>query len=231
MWLGTALSSLAATVAVVHTVEAASLNQAVHAELASDIGWAHSYTDGDIRVSQKTLPSLGQVAFQGETTLPPSLPARRLLDILVDTESHKRFNRNLAESVVVQRRGEVTTFYQVVKTPSYVPLSDRWWVVQAVSVYDADGTPGHLRRMWSTIPSEDMPAIRDLVVGRYPNATEVTYSHGSWDLIPNPDGSTHVIYRIVSDPGGSVPRALATRFAGRSVADNLRTMLGAAGKP
>ena len=115
------------------------------------------------------------------------------------------------------------------KTPPYVPLSDRWWIAQAQSIRDADDMPGHLRRMWATLPSSERPKVQSRLRAAYPGAIEIDFSAGRWDLIPQVDGSTELIYRIVTDPGGAVPRALSSRFAGRSVAENLESMLKAAG--
>jgi len=227
MWLGTAVSSLAVTLAVVDVAHSASIDRGVHAELAVDAGWSHSHNEGDIQVYRKTIPSLGTTAWKGITTLPANVSSARLFALLGDNEAHKNYNSALVESVVMDRSGGVTTFYQVVKPPAYVPLSDRFWVCRAINERDADGTPGHLRRMWSSVPITEPVAIREKLESRYPDALEVPYSHGSWDLEPMPDGTTRLTYKVVSDPGGGVPKALAARFAGRSVANNITVMVQA----
>lgn len=228
MWLAPALTSLVVTVAVVDVAEAGTVDRQVHDELGQAAGWTHSHTDGTVQVSKKSLKTVGTTAWMGETTLPDTVSARSLFRLLEATETHASFNRTLTESVVLDRSNGVTTFYQVVRPPAYVPLSERWWVCRAVNELDADGTPGHLRRLWSSVPSHEPVAIREKLASRYPSALEIPFSHGRWDLEPLPDGSTKLTYRIVTDPGGGVPRVIASRFAGRSVADNIRTMVDAA---
>lgn len=228
MRLAPALSALAISTIVVDAAAASSFDHPVHAELESDAGWTHSYTSDAVEVFKKPLKSVNLTAWMGKTTLPASVQADDLFSLLNDLESHKRYNRTLAESVVLERNGNITTFYQVVHTPSYVPISDRWWVAQTKNIRDVDGTPGHLRRIWVTVPSESVPAVGPKLMTNYPKAIEIPFSAGRWDLLPQPDGSVEVNYRIVTDVGGSIPTSLYARFAGRSIADNLRVMLNAA---
>jgi len=230
MWLAPTALALATTSVVVHAAPVAPLDHPVHAELGTEAGWTHAYTSGDVVVYKKGLTSVNQTAWMGKTTLPEEISPEDFFTLLSDTDSHDQYNRSLAESVVLDRTDGITTFYQVVKTPPYVPLSDRWWIAQAKSTRDADDTPGHLRRMWATLPSSARPAVRAQLEADYPGAIEIAFSGGRWDLIPRADGSTQLVYRIVTDPGGAVPRALSSRFAGRSVAENLESMLKAAGK-
>lgn len=231
MWLAPTVLALAPIFVVVEAAPVAPLAHPVHAELGAEAGWTHAYTTGDVAVYKKPLKSVNQTAWMGQTTLPDEIAPEDFFSLLVDTDSHEQYNRSLAESVVLDRTDGITTFYQVVKTPPYVPLSDRWWIAQAQSIRDADDTPGHLRRMWATLPSSARPAVRAQLLEAYPGAIEIAFSAGRWDLIPRADGSTQLIYRIVTDPGGAVPRALSSRFAGRSVAENLESILTAAGKP
>lgn len=230
MWLAPALTPLVVAVAVVDTAEAAPIDTRVHAELSQNTGWSLSHRDGEVEVYRKTIASLGQTAWMGVTVLPAAVKSTRLFAVIGDTESHKGFTPSLAESVVMDRTGGVTTFYQVVRPPAYVPVSERWWMCRAVESHDVDGTSGHLRRRWSSVSAAESEPVRAKLAAKYPDALLLPYSHGSWDLEPQPDGTTKVTYRIVTDPGGSVPRGLATRFAGRSVADNMRTMIGAAAR-
>ena len=225
--------SLAVPVAIVAptcgVALADTVDPAVHAELSQEADWRLSHTESGVQVYQKPIAKLGQIGWMGVATIPASVSRERLFSVLGDTAAHAQINKSLSESVVVERQGSVTTFYQVLKTPGYAPMADRWWVSRAEGLRDVQGTPGHLRRQWSSLPRSEGEEVRAGLRERFPNAVEVKQSHGSWDLIPLPDGSTRVIYRIVLDPGGTIPRGLASRFAGRSVADNILTMVSAAG--
>lgn len=229
VWLGVMAVSLAVVSPWCGDALAATVDPAVHAELSKETDWRLSHTESGVQVYQKPITALGQTGWMGVATIPASVSRDRLFAVLADTESHVRINKSLSESVVLKRQGAVTTFYQVLKTPVYAPMADRWWVSRAEEVRDAEGTAGHLRRQWSSLPRSEGEEFRVRLRERYPNGVEVTQSHGRWDLIPLPGGSTRVIYRIVLDPGGNIPRGLASRFAGRSVANNILTMVSAAG--
>jgi len=215
---------------VVRLAAAGPVNDTVHAELSRSSGWRESHRDGQVQVYSKHLKTVDHTAWMGVVVLPAEVPALRLFQVIGDTERHPSFNNALAESVVVSTEADVTTFYQVLDPPAYAPLSDRWWVCRSINARDVDGTPGHLRRKWSSVPPGESADLKARLQARYPGAVEVPYSHGQWDLIPQADGTTRVIYRVVSDPGGSIPRGLSTRFAGRSVADNIRNMVNEASR-
>lgn len=228
MWLGPALSILALTAIGVEAAATSPLDHPVHAELASEADWEHAYTSDEVVVYKKNLRSIDQTAWMGTTTLPASVTPEDLIALLEDADSHEQYNESLTESVVIDRTNGVTTFYQVVQTPNYVPLSDRWWIAQARNVPAAEDRAAQLRRIWATVPSSEMPAVGARLAAAYPRAIEIAFSAGRWELRPRPDGSTQVIYCIVTDPGGAVPRSISARFAGRSVSENLRGILHAA---
>jgi len=227
--LVTLVAPLAIVAPLIQPAEAATVDRTIHAELNKESGWRLSHTESGVEVYQKPISALGQTGWKGITTIPAGVSRDRLFAVLGDTEAHPRINTSLSESVVVHRQGSVTTFFQVLKAPSYAPFADRWWVSRAVEVHDADGIQGQLSRQWSSLPRTEGKDIRATIRARYPDAVEVPQSHGRWDLIPLPDGSTRIVYRIVTDPGGAIPRGIATRFAGRSVANNILTMISAAG--
>ena len=52
----------------------------------------------------------------------------------------------------------------------------------------------------------------------------VAWTKGAWLLMALDDGRTLIEYHTWSDPGGSVPVGLATRFAAGEVAQNLTNM-------
>lgn len=215
---------------VVHVAAAGPIDGAVHAELSHRVGWSPSHTDGEVEVYKKDLKTVEQVAWMGVFTLPSNVPADRLFGVISDTARHPSFNAALVESVVVSAQDGVSTFYQVVDPPPYAPVSDRWWVCRSINARDVDGIPGHLRRKWSSVSAGELDDLRQQIQARHPGAIELPYSHGQWDLIPQADGTTRVIYRVVSDLGGSIPRVLSSRFSGRSVTNNILNMVGEASK-
>lgn len=228
MWLEPVITAFALNAIAVDASPVTPLDHPVHAELAAESDWEHAYTSDAVVVYKKSLKSVDHIAWMGRTSLPETVSPAALLALLEDTGSHAQYNRSLAASVVLDRTGGVTTFYQVVQTPNYVPLSDRWWIAQARNLHGADDPPARLRRIWATVPSTEMPTVGAHLATTYPKAIEIAFSAGRWELRPREDGSTEVIYCIVTDPGGAVPRSLSARFAGRSVSENLRAILRSA---
>ena len=53
------------------------------------------------------------------------------------------------------------------------------------------------------------------------DAVMTSLNHGSWEVVPLADGRTKVIYRVVSDPGGRIPRGAQALATGTTLPDNI----------
>lgn len=109
----------------------------------------------------------------------------------------------------------------------YLPLpivSDRWWVVDIAHngpLYAASSG-----RMWELSWVDDPNAQQVVDASAYASqaasGVPVAFTRGAWLLIDAGEGRTLVEYYAWSDPGGSVPAGLASRFAGGAIRDTLK---------
>lgn len=111
-------------------------------------------------------------------------------------------------------------------------LSDRWWVVeQKVNTALADRTGGRVREMAWTSVSDAHARLDDVSREWAAKGVQVPFTEGSWLLADLGGGRTLVEYYAWSDPGGSVPAGMASRFAAGGISDTFSAMkrLAAAG--
>ena len=92
-------------------------------------------------------------------------------------------------------------FYQVMdKAPL---IAQRYWMVHSVISKDIGGLTGHHRRTWDALAPTLYPEQRAAVIERYNGAFEIVENHGSWEVQPLPDGTTHT----TEPPGRRQPAA------------------------
>jgi hypothetical protein len=194
------------------------LDRAAHAALADPSGWTlHAAADArGVSVWKKTLPALGAVAWQGEKILDPGADPGRMMDRIADVAGHARMSDELAASVLISRGPGVAEYYQVIKAPALLPVSPRFWINAATDERALGGRPDHHRRAWSSLPLGSRPSVEAEILARFPGAVPLGFTHGSWETWPTEAG-TRVRYRMVSDPGGSLPDGLASALAGRAL--------------
>ncbi len=223
----TATLALLSTVAllVVPSVQAANTAD-IHTELLSESGWNHVSTDDDdgLQVYKKHISSLGVDAFMGKKVLHASVDDDTLFKLISDVDNHETFSTNLHESTELGG-GD---YYQVVKAPKMLPVSERYWFNHASSYRDVGGVSGHLRRTWSTIDSSTYATELGHVTSTYAEAIEIAFTYGMWEIVPNPSGPSTLLYRTVSNPGGDIPAWVMSSLTGRTLPDNMRTFEKAA---
>jgi hypothetical protein len=201
----------------------ARLDAAVHRVLDDDAGWRlHREPDGDgITIFEKRVPGSGLTAFKGVKVLDPAVDPQSMFTVIEDIEGQARFAPMLLESTVVAQAADSLAYYQVMRPPRLVPGSERFWVCTSQIERDLGGEPGHQKRSWSAAPAGEMDRAHADLRARYAKAIEVEYTHGSWELDPQPDGTVLYIYRTVTHPGGSVPDGLARMLSSRTLPDNM----------
>lgn len=195
----------------------------IHRLLNDDSGWTLHQAEGSngVAVYAKPVPSLQMTAFKGVKRLAADVDPAHLFDLIVDIAGQKRFSSMLVESRVLASQPDSLAYFQVIRPPSLVPGSHRFWINSSAVDRAVGGERGHFKRSWSVMPATTMGEVRQDILGRYPDAVEVVISHGSWELDPQPDGSVLYIYRTVSHPGGGVPDGLARMLAGRTLPGNM----------
>ena len=201
----------------------ARLDAAVHRLLDDDAGWRlHREPDGDgITIYEKAVPGRGLTAFKGVKVLDPAVDPKAMFTVIEDIEGQVRFAPLLLESKVVEQTPDSLAYYQVMEPPRLVPGSERFWVCTSQIERDLGGEQGHQKRSWSAAPEGEMGAAHAALRARYAKAVEVEFTHGSWELDPQPDGTVLFIYRTVTHPGGSIPAGIARMLSSRTLPDNM----------
>lgn len=223
---GAALALFGAVALLVAPAVQAANAADIHKELLSDSGWSHVSTDDTdgLQVYKKHIASLGADAFMGKKILDPSVDDDTLFKLISDVENHETFSSTLHESTVLGG-GD---YYQVVKAPKMLPVSERYWFNHAASYRDVGGVSGHLRRTWSTIDSSTYATELGHVTSTYTDAIEIAFTYGMWEIVPNDSGPSTLLYRTVSNPGGDIPSWVMSSLTGRTLPDNMRTFESAA---
>lgn len=210
---------------VVPAVQAADTAD-IHKVLLTESGWNHVSTDDDdgLQVYKKHMASLGVDAFMGKKILDPAVNDDTLFQLITDVDNHESFSSNLHESTGLGG-GD---YYQVVKAPKMLPVSERYWFNHASSTRDVGGVSGHLRRTWNTIDSSSYATELGHVTSTYTDAIEIAFTYGMWEIVPNDSGPSTLLYRTVSNPGGDIPAWVMSSLTGRTLPDNMRTFEKAA---
>ena len=198
----------------------------IHKELLSESGWSHVSTDetDGLQVYKKQIASLGVDAFMGKKLLDPAVDDQALFNLISDVDNHETFSSTLHESKELGG-GD---YYQVVKAPKMLPVSERYWFNHAASYQDVGGVSGHMRRTWNTIDSSTYVSELGHVTSTYAEAIEIAFTYGMWEIVPNDTGPSTLYYRTVSNPGGDIPAWVMSSLTGRTLPDNMRTFENAA---
>jgi hypothetical protein len=201
----------------------AALRADVHAELHAPEGWT-SGGAGELGVSLHRRPvrALGLSAWRADATLDPKVKPATFFGVLSDIEAHLRLTPGLVASTVFLRDGDHAAFFQVLGAPPMTPVADRFWISESRGEARIGGDPDRYRRSWSTQAAPRHDDVRAQIFARFPGAVEIGCAHGFWDLRRGPSGALEVSYRLVSDPGGSLPKGVASTVAGRGMPQTIR---------
>lgn len=205
---------------VVSGVAAAPSTAQVQAALHDDAGWKSDGVKEGVAVYTKPIAGSELSAWKGVRVA--AVDVGVLWRLICDVGNHDQVSDMLHETKVLASQGDRTDYYQVSKSPRFVPVSERYWVNYAVMTVDLDGQPGHNRRTWNSIEdTTPYTGVIDGILGRYPEAIRLAATHGSWTLRPLSDGNVEITYRTFSDPGGAVPSSVMDYLSGRSLPDNI----------
>lgn len=192
---------------------------AIHERLASDDGWTfHTESEG-VKVYKKDIPELGLPGFKGVKVIDSDVDIDRLYEIIQDVGNQDKVNKVLYESKVLGRSGSRVDFVQVMDSPPMI--SDRYWFNATTEELDVGGVEGHHVRRWSPYDPSRYPDEFARIQSTYPDAVHIDQTYGAWELAPQADGSTLLIYRVVSHPGGSLSPALFSTVTGKTLPNNL----------
>lgn len=195
---------------------------ATHALLDADGGWTLLDADADgVALYQKAVTGHGVFAYKG--VRPIAVRPQTLFDTVCDVPAHKAISGGvLAESVLLHSSESLMHYYQVMRSPAWVPISDRYWFLQSSVRRDIGGRAGHHKRAWSPLDATKYAEAHKGVVSRFPDAVQVTINCGSWEVQPGKTAEDSVlIYRIFSHPGGNISDSVASQVSQRSLPENM----------
>ena len=133
--------------------------------------------------------------FKGVTSIKTSLTS--LIALMDDTAAYTQWLHNVTEAKLIQKINYYERItYTVIHAPW--PVSDRDTITYSKITQDP-------KTKVITINLKGMPDKMPPQGGR----VRVPALKGFWQFIPNKSGSVTVIYQVHSEPGGSIPDAIA----------------------
>ena len=140
-------------------------------------------------------PAPGTVAFLAETEV--AAPLARIARLLRDGDRHVGWFHQAVETRVLRRRRGGFDVYYVLASPP--PVRDR----DAVLRVRERSFRGGCSFVFAAVPDPSVPVVGGRV--RMPRL------EGRFDLVARGPGRTLVRFRVVADPGGRLPAAMAAR--------------------
>jgi hypothetical protein len=199
--------------------------------LEDENGWVvhKKGAKGGVDVYRKKIPGQSIPAFKGEKTV--ECDSTTLFEAIIDIAHHVGLSKDipLVESRVLQRSGNTIDFWQYLDTPGWTLANDRYWFARATIYRDLGGTPGRHRQTWERIDETKFPDAVKAALARDDDAVLTPMNVGYWEVLPLGEGKTKLIYKVLSDPGGSLPDSAASLATGTTLPDNL-LQFEAAGK-
>jgi len=180
----------------------------IQVALHQDAGWQlyRRNARGGVDIHRKKVGAL--VAFRGEKTVNAS--SDLLFEVLLDLEHHVGLSEQipLSRSEVLDRKGDVFDYMQYIDSPKWTLTRDRYWFNRATVRRDLAGVEGHHRQSWQGIDPARYPRRWRALLADHEGAIQTPVNHGSWEVIPMGPQSCKLVYRVLSDPGGTLPRAI-----------------------
>lgn len=178
-------------------------------------GWKLRRNKSGIQVYVRTVPGSDLKEFMAVAGLNASMAS--VIKLMEDTDSYPLWFPGIRESKVLKMLGpRELVLYQMMDLPA--PADDRDCVLKVVFSRDrSTGTATFtLTSMWDYIPEKN-------------GITRVKVIYGSWTFVPDrANGGITVIYRMHSEPGGTLPHWMANTAVVKrpfNVIRNMRKML------
>ncbi len=205
---------------------------AVWRMLEEDAGWAVHNLDakGGVDVYKKSLAGVEISAFRGEKIV--DVDSTALFEVIIDFASQVGLSDDipLTHSVVLKQTPTTIDFWQYLDVPGWTLANDRYWFARAHIERDVGGVKGHHIQRWQRIDENLYPDALAKARAVDEDAVMTPLNYGSWEVIPQGAGKTKLIYRVVSDPGGRLPKAAQAMATGKTLPDNLLQFEAAAKK-
>jgi hypothetical protein len=176
---------------------------------------------GGVDVYKKDLAGIDIPAFKGVKVV--DVDGEKLFDAIVDFAHQAGLSVDipLTRSVVLKTSGNTVDFWQYLDVPGWTLANDRFWFVRAVISRDIGGVKGHHKQTWQEIDASLYPDALKEAQAIDADAVLTPLNYGSWEVVPLGGGKTQLIYRVISDPGGRLPKSAQALATGRTLPDNL----------
>ena len=152
-----------------------------------------------------------------------NIPISQMWKAIADEDHHANATSvTMSETIHGPARAHDHVIFQFLDVPMF---TDRWWLVNikySSGLYTASN--GKLWELTWRDRNKDTQLVNMLDLTQFDDAMPVAWTKGAWLLMALDDGRTLIEYHTWSDPGGSVPVGLATRFAAGEVAQHLKNM-------
>lgn len=166
---------------------------------ASADDWKPERDRNGIQVYTRRVEGIAFKQYKGITTLKAPLPA--VLAVIEDIEAAPEWVDSCERMELVERISP-TESYTYSYVPAPWPVKDRDAVVHNIISQDP-------KTFIVTITQQAAPDKK----ARTKKAVRVERIEGLWILTPKKDGSTELVYQVLSDPGGGLPAWLVNAVA------------------
>ncbi len=218
-----ALAALAMLAALAPLSFAAPSAASILAALESDSGWKVHKMDakGGVDVYKKEISGVEVPGFKGIKVV--DVDSTTLFDAIIDIAHQAGLSDEipLVESHVLKTSGNTVDFWQYLNVPGWTLANDRFWFCRGTWEKDVGGVAGHHKWNWHDIDPAAYPSALSRAREIDDDAVLTGLNVGSWEVIPAGANKTTLIYRVVSDPGGKLPKSAQSLATGTTLPDNL----------
>ena len=197
----------------------------VQAALDADKGWEVHKLDakGGVDVYIKEIPGLEVPGFKGEKIM--DVNGDLLFAAIIDIAHQAGMSDDipLKESHIISQTSTTIDFWQYLDVPGWTLANDRFWFCHGVIMKDHGGA-GHHKWTWDKIEGSRFPTQLAQARAIDEDSVETALNHGSWEVVPQAGGKVKLIYRVVSNPGGKLPKSAQKLATGTTLPDNLLQM-------
>jgi uncharacterized protein YndB with AHSA1/START domain len=172
--------------------------------------WRVARSDAEISIFWRDAPSNAR-ELQVISTV--KAPPEAVFHVVTDFENYPKYMPYNREARVLKRTGDVALVYTLSAPPVIAP---RDLVAEITMTRGSPDTGGVYRSAWVARP--DLAPTRSGVV-------RLRISSGSWTMEPIDGGrATKIVYDVVTNPGGALPRAFADASTNSGMVDLLNAV-------
>lgn len=156
--------------------------------------WTLAKQENGISVYLRRQPASALKAFKGVVTIPTTLGS--LVALLEDTSNYPAWLFNCTSAKTIRTIGKQQSWNYVVSDMPW-PVADRDSVTHATLTQDP--STRQVRVKLQSAPTS---------VAKRPGLVRIERMHGYWLMTPKPGNQVEIVYEMVIDPGGSLPKWL-----------------------